>query len=97
MEMDGIAAAKALREVNSTAVLCYVSGFVEYAPLGYRVDAFRYLMKKDLDGSFADCMDEIVVKLEISSKRIPVVTTEGEQSKLVSSLMIMEMLHFCWS
>lgn len=89
-EVDGIAAAKALREVNSAAVLCYVSGFVEYAPLGYRVDAFRYLMKNDLDGSFADCMDEIVEKLEISNKRLSVVTTEGEQNITIASLVFLE-------
>lgn len=88
--VDGIAAAKVLREVNSSAVLCYVSGFVEYAPLGYRVDAFRYLMKHDLDESFANCMDEIVERLNTSSKQISIVTTEGEKKLVIASLVFLE-------
>lgn len=89
-EVDGIAAAKALRSVNSTAILCYVSAFVEYAPLGYRVDAFRYLMKHDLDKSFADCMDEIVNRLAMSNKRLSISTTEGEQNLVIASIVFLE-------
>lgn len=89
-EVDGIAAAKSLREANGTAVLVYVSGFVEYAPLGYRVDAFRYLMKHDLDSCFAECMDEIMGRLDRNSKRLSVMTTEGEQKLAISSLVFLE-------
>ena len=89
-EVDGIAAAKALREVNPSAILVYVSAFVEYAPLGYRVDAFRYLMKHDLDSGFAECMDEIVMRLDRNNQRLCVVTTSGEQKLTISSLVFLE-------
>lgn len=89
-QVDGIAAAQALREVNSTAVLCYVSAFVEYAPLGYRVDAFRYLMKQDLDTSFADCMKEIVERVSMTNKEISIITTVGTQNVVISSLVFLE-------
>ena len=89
-EVDGIAAAKALREVNQTAILVYISGFVEYAPLGYRVDAFRYLMKHDLDVCFADCMDEIVARLDKNRQLLRVITTDGEKSLAISSIVFLE-------
>lgn len=89
-EVDGIAAAKALREVNPAAILVYISAFVEYAPLGYRVDAFRYLMKHDLDSSFAECMDEIVMRLDSSSQGLCVGTAGGEQTVAIASLVFLE-------
>lgn len=89
-QVDGITAAKALRAVNTAAIVCYVSAFVEYAPLGYRVDAFRYLMKHELDTGFADCMDEIVERLAMHSKRISIVTTAGQQPLAIASLVFLE-------
>ena len=89
-QVDGIAAAKALREVNRNAILVYISGFVEYAPLGYRVDAFRYLMKQDLDSSFAECMDEMIKRLDMNRKQLCIVTTRGEQKLSIFSLMFLE-------
>ena len=88
--INGIAAAKALREVNTSAILVYVSGFVEYAPMGYSVDAFRYLMKHDLENSFAECMDEIVCRLTMNSKQLSISTIGGEQKFVISSLVFLE-------
>ena len=44
----GIDIARRLRSLNDSAVIIFVTNFPEYAPEGYEVHAFRYLLKSDL-------------------------------------------------
>lgn len=60
---SGIDAAKQLRQVNDTAILIFISAFVEYAIMGYSVHATAYLLKSDLVGTFKDCMEEVFCRL----------------------------------
>ena len=44
----GIDLARALRRVNDRAFIFFVTNFIEYAPAGYEVQAFRYILKRDM-------------------------------------------------
>lgn len=46
-EYNGIDIARKLRRVNKKAVLFFVTNFIDYAPTGYEVQAFRYILKRD--------------------------------------------------
>lgn len=46
---NGIDLARKLRQVNKRAVILFITNFIEYAPEGYEVHAFRYILKRDLD------------------------------------------------
>ena len=46
---NGMDIARKLREVNSRALIFFITNFIEYAPEGYEVQAFRYILKWDLD------------------------------------------------
>ena len=45
---NGIDIARMLRKVDSHALIFFVTNFIEYAPAGYEVRAFRYILKRDL-------------------------------------------------
>lgn len=45
---NGIDIARQLRAVNRDAVIIFVTNYVEYAPEGYEVQAFRYLLKREV-------------------------------------------------
>ena len=47
--LNGIGLARELRQVNKQAVIMFITNFIEYAPEGYEVQAFRYILKRDLD------------------------------------------------
>ena len=47
-EQNGIDIARALRQVNDHALVFFVTNFIEYAPAGYEVQAFRYILKRDM-------------------------------------------------
>jgi len=76
-EKNGIEVAQAIRKKNNTLVLIYVSSFVEYAPRGYEVQAFRYLLKQDLETTLKDCLEAALQKVQ-QRQRVLNVTSEAE-------------------
>lgn len=45
---NGIDMARTLRQVNDRALIFFVTNYIEFAPAGYEVQAFRYILKRDL-------------------------------------------------
>lgn len=45
---NGMDIARRLRSVRSDTVIIFVTNFIEYAPEGYEVQAFRYVLKRDV-------------------------------------------------
>lgn len=76
-EIDGINLAQKLRDRSAETVIVFITGFLEYAPQGYTVNAFRYLLKKDLQDNLMKCMKEIWEKLYIKQESISVTTETG--------------------
>ncbi len=46
-DYNGIDIARRLRVVNKKAIIFFVTNFIDYAPAGYEVQAFRYILKRD--------------------------------------------------
>lgn len=46
---NGMDIARTLRESRKDSVIIFITNFIEYAPEGYEVQAFRYILKRDLD------------------------------------------------
>ena len=61
--LDGLEAAKLLRKQGDESVLIFVSSILEYAPRGYEVDAFRFILKSDLSSTFERCMSAAIERL----------------------------------
>ena len=53
---DGIALGRKLRQVAPDIVLVYISAYLEFAPQGYTVNAFRYLLKRDIATQLPSCL-----------------------------------------
>lgn len=47
-DANGIDIARRLRLFNSRALVFFVTNFIDYAPAGYEVQAFRYILKRDV-------------------------------------------------
>ena len=47
-DRNGIDIARTLRQMNAHALLFFVTNYVDYAPTGYEVQAFRYILKRDM-------------------------------------------------
>lgn len=71
-QASGMEAAKELRAKNQNVILIFVSAFIEYAVMGYSVRAAAYLLKSDLNGTFENCMNEVLSQMEDNDISIPV-------------------------
>lgn len=59
-EMSGLALARRIRALHRDTVLIFVTNYVEYSLEGYEVQAFRYLLKSELDEKLEKYMRQAV-------------------------------------
>lgn len=59
---SGIALGRMLRQKEPGLVLVYISAYLEFAPEGYTVNAFRYLLKRDVERTLPDCLEEVLAE-----------------------------------
>ena len=81
---NGLDVARRLREYAPHSVLIFVTSYVQYAPEGYEMQAFRYLLKNELDSKLPDYLLQATNKLERTQRRISV-TINGEPTTLLLS------------
>lgn len=65
---NGIDIANRFRKKNLEAILIFVSQFIEYAPEGYTVNAFRYILKSSLEKIFDKEFKNALKALDKSKK-----------------------------
>ena len=88
--LNGIEAAQALRRTYNDLLIVFVTCWIDYAPAGYRVNAFRYYLKEQLLSDFDACMDEIVEKIRERSESV-LIYTGGRASEIpISSILYFE-------
>lgn len=68
--LNGIDTARELRKVYPDLYLVFVTGWIQYAPAGYCVNAFRYLLKQRLNEELFSCIDAIRDKMTRNQERI---------------------------
>ena len=73
----GIDIAKSLRAVRQDAVIIFLTNYVEYAPEGYEVQAFRYILKSDLDRKLKSSLRLAIDHLK-SSQEMMKIQINGE-------------------
>ena len=58
--MNGISLGRQLRQSSPDIALIYISAYLEFAPEGYTVNAFRYILKRDLERQLPSCLDSFL-------------------------------------
>ena len=89
-ELNGIDAAREIRKKNKEVLIVYVSGYVQYAPLGYGVKAFAYLLKNDMDILFCDVMDNLFSELKIRNEVFRIKTDKENISLPLKEIIFIE-------
>ena len=71
-QYTGIDLAKRIRENNSDAIIVFATNFIEYAPEGYEVQAFRYLLKRNIQSKLKECLLQTISKLQTDRESIQI-------------------------
>lgn len=89
-DLNGLETARKLREKYKRIILVFVTAFVEYAPAGYKVDAFRYPLKQQINEDLPFTMEEIAGKLSASAETIIVEGKAGTKLVRVENILYIE-------
>ena len=76
-KLDGIETAKVIRSVNKEVALTFISEFLEYALSGYLFETTRYILKRDLEVAFPECLDAMLTRLSRRAKMISIKCIDG--------------------
>ena len=89
-EISGLEAARMIRVIYPDLILVFITGWIEYAPAGYRVNAFRYLLKKNLSEELPVCLDEIRAKMFENAAMVTVETRERTLEIAIKNILYAE-------
>lgn len=88
-DMNGIELAQKIRAFDPNTILVFLTSCLEYAPLGYEVKAFRYLLKPVADRDIARVMEDIHSQMTASHKLL-LETPEGNFLLHIHELQYLE-------
>lgn len=76
-QANGIEVAKELRSRKIDSMIIYISAYLEMAPRGYEVQAFRYILKSDLDQVLEYTLNDAMVEFRRRRKEYEI-KTQGQ-------------------
>ena len=89
---NGLDIAKRLRQFRKDAVIIFVTNFIEYAPEGYEVQAFRYILKRNLQSELKLYLQQAIDQLNTSRETIKI-QVNGEYIDLpIEDVLYMEVM-----
>lgn len=62
-EMDGFELAQKIRENNSKAIIIFLTSHFEFASKGYKVEAFRYIHKLNMEKELIEALESAIDQL----------------------------------
>ncbi len=89
-QMDGLTAARRIRVKLEDVPIVLVTAYINYALEGYKVRANRFLVKDELDKTFAECMDDICSEIRRKNKTIHLSCVEGEMQLRIAEIIMIE-------
>ncbi len=87
---NGIKTAEEIRKQNRKSIIVFVSAYISYAMFGYEVDAYRYILKKDIDRLFAKTMDDIMKKFYSQEEKLNIVMNYMPYSVKLNDIVYIE-------
>jgi two-component system, LytTR family, response regulator LytT len=89
-EINGIEIAYKIRTYKSDTYIIFVTGFINYALEGYKVDAIRYILKDTLKVSIVECLDTIFEKMEVKMNKYEFEFMEGKKKVYIDKIIYVE-------
>lgn len=88
-DMDGITLCKKLREYDPDLYIVFITNYIEYAPLGYEIGLFRYLLKPVTKEMVDKVVQEIREDAEKNQKLL-IKTNMGNRILNLQDILYME-------
>lgn len=89
---NGMDIARKLRSLRKDTVIIFVTNFIEYAPEGYEVQAFRYILKRELDSELEPYLRQAVQHLNRHREKLKIQVNGEYIDLIVEDILYMEVL-----
>lgn len=83
--MDGMTAAKRIREKDPEVIIIFITNMAQYAIKGYTVNAMDYVLKPISYFSFSQRLDKVIGRINRSVKKFIAINIKGGTVKLYLS------------
>lgn len=87
---NGIDLARKIRQVRQDSVIIFVTNYIEYAPEGYEVQAFRYLLKSEIKKKLERFLTQALAKLQVEQQSLDIVIAGEPYRVLLSEILYIE-------
>lgn len=74
---NGLDVARRLRKLRNDSIIIFVTNFIEYAPEGYEVHAFRYILKNKFEYDIEPYFEQALTQIHQKKERIKI-QVDGE-------------------
>ena len=91
-QYNGLDIARRIRAARKDAVIVFVTNYIEYAPEGYEVRAFRYILKNDVPQKIASSIDVIIEHIRKENSSIKVLSDGERIEVLLKDILYIEAL-----
>lgn len=79
-DCNGVEIAYEIKQKYSDILLVFVTAYMDYVLMGYRVEAFRFLLKDNLEEMMGECIPALVGKLQKGNGYVRCVFRNGEKN-----------------
>lgn len=69
---NGLDIARRLRKLRNDSIIIFVTNFIEYAPEGYEVNAFRYILKSKFDSDIDPYFEQAIKQIQQHKETIKI-------------------------
>lgn len=71
-EYNGLDIARRLRKFRDDSIIIFVTNFIEYAPEGYEVHAFRYILKSKFESDIEPYFEQAINQIHQQKKTVKI-------------------------
>ena len=90
--LNGIETAIKIRSLCKDLIIVFITAYMNCVLDGYKVNAFRYLLKNtdNFDVAFEECMDSVMKTMQMKPKKIDFDFMDGKRNICTSRIMYIE-------
>lgn len=90
--IDGITAAKKIREKNDKVNIAFLSAHMNYSTDGYHVRAIRFILKTldDIKDYLFECLDSVLTNEDLNDREITMDFTIGKRTVKVNDILYLK-------
>lgn len=81
-EMDGIELGREIKRFIPDLYLVFITSYMEYAAESYRLDAYQYILKQDIEVRLPEITAQILEQIEKEHKKFRILGTVADKEKV---------------